>query len=293
MSPDNLPLMTAVIPISRLRDDTNSLAEWMLADQLKNITLIFVFDCCKPTPQFESMLIDCKANQVKVELGEFNGPGLARNHGLNLVETDWVCFWDSDDLPLVENAVLALHQLASKDAVIGICEFETAKSTPTGDFTDVFQVVHTSESLFQIAANPGLWRFIFRTSVVEDLKFPQTRMGEDQVFLTRSLKKKPQILWLRIPIYRYVRHEQPQLTNTASAISELIDSANIIFEEIGLRNSDDFKQSIPFLIKQCITIFLKSSILIKVKALIILGRITIANPWYFITTTIKLIRELK
>jgi glycosyltransferase involved in cell wall biosynthesis len=289
----DLSLLTAVIPISPFRDDTDRLAEWLQSGMSADLSVILVFDRCKPSPLLVEILSRLAPEKVRFTLGEFGGPGQARNYGLSLVNTDWVCFWDSDDLPLVTNTTIALKQLIIKVVDIGICEFETAHSPTAGTFTGVESHPHKSDDLNQLVVNPGIWRFIFRTNSISDLEFPTSLMGEDQVFLTRVFQKNAQVAWVHIPVYRYLKHEKAQLTSTPNAVSQLIESARIIVKELDSTSKEVFELSIALLIKQCITIVSRSKILVKVEALGIFGRILITHPVICFSRTVGIFRAIK
>lgn len=293
MNTGNLSLLTAVIPISPFRDDTDRLAELLQSEMSADLSVILVFDRCKPSSLLEEILSRLAPEKVRFTFGEFGGPGQARNFGLSLVNTEWVCFWDSDDLPLVANTESALNELIIKEVDFGICEFETAHSPSAGTFTEVESHPHKFDDLNQLVANPGIWRFIFRTNLISDLKFPNSLMGEDQVFITRVFQKSAQFAWVHIPIYRYLKHEKAQLTSISEAVSQLIESARIIVKELDSSSKEVFELSIALLIKQCITIVLRSRILVKLEALGIFGRILITHPVICLSRTVGIFRAFR
>ena len=271
-------MLTAVIPVSPFRDDSERIAKWALSQDLSGVSLVFIFDKCTPSSKFKKMLSECKADSVTAESGNFGGPGAARNHGLNLVKTDWVCFWDSDDLPNIANARLAVSKLISEDSDIGICEFETAFSTSADKFSQPEYQAHRSTDLVEIVLKPGIWRFIFRAKILDEISFPHTAMGEDQVFLARVLKEKFQLSWLNIPTYRYLRHDDLQLTKLPSAVDTLIASTRILFDELDTYDRGQFRFALFLITKQCVTVIKNSTIRLKLGAIHLVGKVFLISP---------------
>jgi glycosyltransferase involved in cell wall biosynthesis len=149
----------------------------------------------------------------------FGGPGAARNAGLEEVCSEWVCFWDSDDLPNLEMAFKMIA--ASEDfqeVLIGnfVILNSDGRTSPEG-------INHDSD-IRKIANNPGLWRMIFRNSSLGNLRFDPGMMGEDQVFIAEYELSTKRIGYFNEVTYSYLKNVSGQLTSNPKAIHELTKS---------------------------------------------------------------------
>lgn len=191
-----------------------------------------------------------------------NSPGLSRNYGLQHADSDWVAFWDSDDIGLVEEAISAIHNsplntdfiLAGYSQVSQVTKRANKVSTPMGNFS-------------MAMINPGIWRFIFRKSAIVNTNFPAYRMGEDQVFLARLLINDSSVYFSDKNIYLYVEGEGGQLTKEKTAVSEILLAIDEITEII-TQNSRQYRY-LSVMRTRMITTALKHKLIPLYKAVIL------------------------
>ncbi len=167
------------------------------------IKLIYVLDFGRDhNPDYEQ---DFSNNlKEKFVYGSFGSPGEARNAGLEICTSDYVIFWDVDDLPEIETTCTVLRDLSieSPEALVG-------KWTPLDNKERVLGNQPTD-----VGNNPGLWRWIFRRSLIGQTKFTDLMWGEDQLFLAEILAKDPNILKIDVILYRYNDKSSDSLTSS-------------------------------------------------------------------------------
>lgn len=248
--------LTAIVPVSPFRDDSARILSWLSASHEQGIKVIFVYDGTEvPNEIFE--LLSESPNAVILK-SYYRGPGAARNLGLKEVTTEFVCFWDSDDYPLIGAFSKAVSELeiSGNDAAIG--EYEVHNTDTKTNGLEILTVNHEKNLIEELTWSPGLWRFIFKTKTLIAIDFPNTPMGEDQVFLVRFFAHHRDVLMLNYPLYRYVRHSDAQLTKDQESINKLIESTHILLSELNgydrfgreLASSMAFKQLLT-VIKSC------------------------------------------
>jgi glycosyltransferase involved in cell wall biosynthesis len=152
----------------------------------------------------------------------YGGPGLARNAGLRAATRKYVVFWDSDDLVYVPNFIEFVGEVLEANSDVGIAEFVLKKNETLRRF-------HISGESFSdafrfLAIYPGLWRYVFKRETIEDLKFIESRMGEDQVFIAQALKSGKTILLFHKPVYEYQVSGEGQLTSDPKNLVYIINS---------------------------------------------------------------------
>ena len=183
--------------------------------------------------------------------GKFGSPGIARNAGLNLVKDGWVAFWDSDDLPhpdLIFSEILKLDSQA-KLLVGNYLTFQG------DDFICEEPINRRPPRKIDIALNPGLWRWVFQYSLISDLQFSESKLGEDQIFLARVLMKKQKMSKSVETFYNYQVNRPNSLTN-----SRVLDKKSEIRKSIKVLvilalKSKMYPMILAFLLRMCLTLF--------------------------------------
>jgi glycosyltransferase involved in cell wall biosynthesis len=155
--------------------------------------------------------LDLKCKVVLVN-EECNGPGNARNLGLSFATGAWIAFWDSDDSPKVVETLESIEASSESTQVI-VCKY--SKTLLTGE------VGNPQLNYLNIALNPGLWRFIFRYELIKDCKFPDLKLGEDQVFLVTSGALSQELVLRQSVNYQYVMSGSNQLTSQNGNFEDL------------------------------------------------------------------------
>jgi glycosyltransferase involved in cell wall biosynthesis len=147
-------------------------------------------------------------------------PGETRNIGLAAATGSWICFWDSDDYPVIdqilENVIEAeenYYQISVGNYLVG----EHIKNHPV-KFLDV----QAARNLSDLYSNPGLWRMAFKRDVIKDVEFPNFRMGEDQIFLFKILATLPRIHFSSRITYKYMIYSDHQLTKSPEALRDVL-----------------------------------------------------------------------
>lgn len=204
--------LSVIIPIRYPSRHIDNLLR--LADDALNSTigLIYVFDCPIDINVDRILLKKLAELKVKVVIGFFGNAGQARNAGLSLADSDWIAFWDSDDM-FNSNLALEAIKIAPEDSTMVIGGFEIVEVGK--EFRREFQAPITPSSL---ASNPGIWRMMFRKELVKHITFPDVKLAEDQVFLCRALGEHPKVFFTPLVWYCYATGLSEQTTNSSSKL---------------------------------------------------------------------------
>jgi len=168
-----------------------------------------------------------ESRDIKIVTGNYGNPGSARNAGLELVDTDWVCFWDSDDLPKQDSFLQMIKSAEESHFLIakGAYQIENANNnqwvTVEREFVD-------NDSPEKHLLDPGLWRYAFSKEIYQNVRFPPLRMGEDQDFLVQALLSKTPVYQSSEVIYVYRIGRAPQLSREKSAFNDASKSLQFL-----------------------------------------------------------------
>ena len=161
-------LLSAIIPFTSNPDRVQNVIEIVRTSLDLRITIILVYDSNDPIPEELQSFVKAHPKSIFLITGFWRGPGASRNAGLATAETEWITFWDSDDLP---NSRFVLEmvqraQLEMKDCCVGGFEIVSKEISFNQKISP--NAPEWQESAYTF---PGLWRFAFKLSQVANIKF--------------------------------------------------------------------------------------------------------------------------
>lgn len=228
---EQIPLLSVIVPVRNMQGRLELVKTWLQDTKEFPIEVIFINDASSDDTLKELKKIILEVGHLSSFLhdGKFDGPGGARNVGLNNSHGEWITFWDSDDLPVVQEfikMIISADQLG-KDSAAGswiAVPFKQQINSQNGDSRKKI----THPSLLRIVKSPGLWRWAFRSELLLEKKFPEIRMGEDQVFLSNLNIKLANVYLYHHPVYNYSFEAVNQLTTNSKALSERVFMATAL-----------------------------------------------------------------
>ena len=184
--------------------------------------------------ELESICADFPNSRIFLHSEQFGSPGATRNFGLKQAQSKYVVFWDSDDLPKPKSFFNeVLKNEGNFDVLVGqYLTTEQSKNSNGSERSSDF-------NLFAFSYTPGLWRMVFLRELISDIEFGPMKMGEDQVFLGKCLKRVEKITFSNTVFYEYFLGVEGQLTRSRKSRIELIDAFD---EIISLRRDSEGNQ---------------------------------------------------
>lgn len=177
-------MLSVVIPIRGMFNRLTNLEKTL--DSLSNLPIQVVLvhdDANDGTQQQLEKLIKRLGNEnISLQRVEVCSPGLARNLGIEKVTSEWMTFWDSDDLPNPGTFLDLIRETKKHNALVGVGQIA---STADDGSTEVIHLANPNSKnfLYQLANMPGFTRMVFNRSVIYQTRFNNLRSGEDQCFL--------------------------------------------------------------------------------------------------------------
>jgi len=228
------PLLTAVIPISRLFGKLKNLKETLEHARGEELNFIIVHDIQDDLtgPALDALLAEFPSENLIAIQGIFGSPGLARNAGLRLVQTKWVTFWDGDDVALVRNFLEIVRVASQENLSVAVGSYAITDFNTNKVLKCKFFRADSNQNLYAIAINPGLWRFAFETKFVRNVEFKAWKLAEDQDFLIQTEFWNHRYKTFNKVVYRYSRNVQGQLTQKSRNSHELTNSVEGLLNSI-------------------------------------------------------------
>jgi hypothetical protein len=133
-------------------------------------------------------------------------------------------------------------------------------------------------SFKSVAMNPGVWRMIFRSEIINDFRFTNLLSGEDQVFLSQINFAERNCKYNQKVFYEYSTRQVSQLTNSFQSLKDLPHASGLILKNVirGSRKSQIF--DLIMIIRQQITLIRRGNTRLRLQVM------------YF---SIKLVKDLK
>ena len=231
------------------------LKSWVKEAITRDVKVILVHDYFDQETSLElnDFVNSVDSPSIAFTEGNFGSPGLARNAGMGSVDSEWVAFWDSDDLPNVAKALNLISKSISSKKTILVGSFSKVNITKPHNIEEVF--FHGPHDLWinQIPKSPGLWRFIIHRSRLRDLPFSEIRMGEDQLLIQELLEFSEDFYFANESIYTYYTGNQFQATQNKRARADI--------KKLVLLTADLYKKSVrpyriflaPYLVRQFVS----------------------------------------
>lgn len=263
-----LPLLSIVVPVTRMANQLGTLTEWIQDCNYQNVEIILVHDISDNETGKELLEIIQNNPNVNISLieGKFGAPGIARNAGLLKANAKWVVFWDSDDQPNLKNVMQILQEEELKndsEIAVFIGQFKTLRQQIDWNET----VKKLDSSLIDISLNPGLWRMVFRRNVIENCKFTNSKMAEDQNFISQIDLPKMHYKIVNIHFYTYYLGVPNQLTSKSEAINDISKAISITLIKLNSCNGESKEFNGMLFIRQVITGITKGSPFVKLSSI--------------------------
>jgi len=216
--------LSCIVPVSRMANELGELESWIRDSVSLDIEIVIVHDIQdnETAEQLRGLIEDLKDNRLRFIQENVNSPGLARNLGLRIAQGQWIAFWDSDDLPDVKEALASINENLDSEIIIGRYITHQRRSG-TEEVSNELELNQR-----RVGINPGIWRMLFRNSVLVDKQFSEIKMGEDQVFIAELNFDSKLVSFTNRVLYKYFKGRPNQLTNSELRIRDFLTAFEMI-----------------------------------------------------------------
>ena len=246
--------IAVIVPVSRMSTKLDNLRQWLRTVDFESIEVILVHDIQDIDTGRELKEITLKIPQIQLIEARYGSPGMARNAGLDLAKNEWIVFWDSDDLPEVEEVIEMIEIAANGNFAVAVGGF-TVQSLTSPNLHSLHLIENSvSGKLFEeFGMQPGLWRWAFRNEIIGKIRFKAFRMAEDQCFLFDLNLAGQRIYVHPKSVYTYFVGDEQQLTNNSKALSDLLKSVPYLMRSIKGSNASKSEFGALLITRQVLT----------------------------------------
>lgn len=203
--------ISVVIPIYNVEQYLPQCLESVINQTYQNLEIILVND--GSTDSSSQICDDYKLTNSRIKVIHQKNGGLsdARNAGLNCATGDFISFVDSDDLLSLDFHQKLLNTLLENDADIvecGFLAFETDEdlkkfSSTAEEKTEVFEREAAVELLMKEQFKQVVWNKIYRSEVVNGLRFPVGKINEDEFWTYKVFGNSNKVVKIKDALYFY------------------------------------------------------------------------------------------
>ena len=250
------------------------LEKWIYEKEAGKLRIIFVHDIQDyETSSHLKTIVSNLPNAVVIE-NYFGGPGPARNAGLELVRSGWVTFWDSDDIPEVTEVMKMINNASESGQEIALGGFNVKLLNSEKSATRHLIQESNQRTLFEeIGINPGLWRWAFQRTLIENTRFMPFRMAEDQCFLFDLKFMDNEIYIHNKAVYTYFIGDENQLTRNSKAISDLLRSVPYLIDAMRGCKPSTSAFGATLITRQIFTALRRGNIITRIRMFVLIIRI--------------------
>jgi len=238
-------ILSVIIPITRMAGRLANLEKTFEECREEKVEFVLVHDEQDSVTHIEILALLSKFRDMNIKLYRktFNSPGLARNYGVEHSTGSWFCFADSDDLPHIANLIRTTRYAQSSGVKIGVGNMLVVNGKHEKLIESKYLGNRKRHDIVAFALNPAFGRFVFNYEEFNSIKFPEIKMGEDQVYLANTKFLDYEIYFSDLLLYTYFIDLPDQATKNERSLNELPNALEFLNDAL-LGKTPQMKQFI-------------------------------------------------
>ena len=226
-----MDLISVIVPVYKVEPYLDKCVQSIVDQTYKNLEIILVDD---GSPDNCGAMCDAwaeKDSRIKVIHKENGGLSDARNAGMNVATGQWISFVDSDDwvsADYIGALYRAIHEtgaeIAACNIVISYGDIEPEESACDA----TLRVCNAGEAVRDILQGVGFravaWNKLYKTSLLENERYPVGKFHEDEFFTYRILTKAKRLVYVDCPLYAYFQRPGSIMNSVSIKHLDVLDA---------------------------------------------------------------------
>ena len=230
--------VSIIVPIYNMEKTLSKCIDSLVHQTMKDIEIILINDGSSDN-SLNIINSYTKDKRIKVINQENKGISVARNNGIKIASSKYLCFVDSDDYISLDMVEKLYNAVTSKNASICVCDYYTF------DESNIKEIKVGSDNLFggTLLEHPNLikdidfapWNKIYKKELFDNIEFPVQTKYEDLETILKVFSKADKIVKLNEPLYYYYVNISGETKTNSPKDMDMLKIA------INLNNYFDFK----------------------------------------------------
>lgn len=223
-------LVSIIIPIYNAEKYIQHCISSVLVQTYTNIEIILVNDGSTDNSLNICQKLQKQDKRIKIINQENKGASIARLEGIKQSKGEYLSFVDSDDFIEPDYIELLVKAIDIHHATIAACNMVKHE---VNESPKIIRNNHTQildeEELHKRFFNYDFWGFwgkIYKKNVFEEIYFPKATINEDYVVMAQLFHKYKEIVYIDIPLYHYLIHNNESLSNTQLSLKMMDEWLN-------------------------------------------------------------------
>ncbi len=217
-------ILTIIVPVHNISGRLENLSKWLPNAINNNVKVMLVNDGSRDSTGDD--LVKLKTSNYSELISIFetdvNSPGLARNVGLEKVDTPWFAFADADDFVVVDGIIKLINGTIKSGKMLGIGAYESQSLTTGKRFRITPPGDNISVNIQHLVKRMGFWRAVYSYEHFGKIRFSRFKMGEDYLYLNQILSSCSSVFLSQEVIYRYYHGGSNNLTSNKKNMVDMI-----------------------------------------------------------------------
>jgi glycosyltransferase involved in cell wall biosynthesis len=246
--------LSIVVPVSLMHGKLQNLESWLKYTP-DNFEVLLVHDIrdLETGPELEKLVNVIGKPNIKLLQKAYGSTGSARNTGANGASKEWIAFWDSDDLPKIDEFIGMVEETSKNNCEIGVGSFEVIDDRSLKQLAIHILGSNFNKNIEMICKNPGIWRFVFKREILTNISYPPLRIGEEQVFLEKLDLINRNIHFSQNVVYQYLKGSSFHTSSKKKAIEDVVIAAGISWKLLRSDSSNNQGYKMNFFLRQVIS----------------------------------------
>ena len=255
-------LISVIVPVYNAGDYLKPLIESVLGQTYPNIELLLMDDGSTDGSADVCDAYASKDPRVRAFHKSNGGQSEARNLGLQESGGEFIAFADHDDILHPRMYEILSKAMDETETSVSACGFT---NTPTDQingivFGDTFAQLKrvSSEEIIHRFFTPAwhipVWNKLYRRELIGDIRFHSARLGEDNLFSYKIIKKSGEIAFCETPMYFQRMHGQNFEYTGIQHMAELVQAKETILKDIHTSFPEEYRNAQRDFLHECVRI---------------------------------------
>lgn len=257
-------LLSVIVPVYNAGEYLAPLIQSVLNQTWSNIELILIDDGSNDGSAEKCDEVSKIDKRVKVVHQKNSGQSAARNKGLQIAQGDIIAFADHDDLLHPHMYEILIKEMEKTNVKVCAANFSNVPQSEISkieyeNIAEYESITLVSNELIKNYFTPTwkipIWTKVYERSVVENMKFTNHHLGEDNMFSYNILKNCGRVTFINKQLYFQRMHGNNFEFTGFKYYIELLQVKEKILRDIKENFIEEYYNAQKLFFYECIRIF--------------------------------------